>query len=94
MLFAPKHLKIEAIQKEILKVHEIENIHHVHIWQLNDHDIHFEAHIEFRKDIKLSEFDKICAMVETILFKKFHINHSNLQPEFDRDDHKDFIIQD
>ena len=94
MLFAPKHLEIEDIQKEIIAVPEIKNIHHVHIWQLNDHDVHFEAHIEFKKDIKLSEFDKICSRVEHILFDKFHINHSNLQPEFERDDHKDFIIQD
>lgn len=94
MLFAPKHLEIEDIQNEILSVQEIENIHHVHIWQLNDHDIHFEAHIEFKKDIKLSEFDEICSKVEVILMEKFHINHSNLQPEFERDDHKEFIIQD
>ena len=52
MLFAPKHLEIESIEKEILTLEEIQNIHHVHIWQLNDHDIHFEAHIEFKKDIK------------------------------------------
>ena len=94
MLFAPKGLEIKAIQDEIIAVPEIENIHHVHIWQLNDHDIHFEAHIEFKKDINLSEFDKICYKVEQILLEKFHINHSNLQPEYDRDDHKDFIIQD
>lgn len=94
MLFAPKHVEIEEIQKEVLAVNEIKNIHHVHIWQLNDHDIHFEAHIEFKNDIKLSDFDRICSKVESILFEKFHINHSNLQPEFERDDHKDFIIQD
>lgn len=94
MLFAPKGLEIKAIQDEIIALPEIDNIHHVHIWQLNDHDIHFEAHIEFNKDIKLSEFDIICTKVEHILKKKFHIRHSNLQPEFERDDHKDFIIQD
>lgn len=94
MLFAPKHLEIDAIQQEILTLEEISNIHHVHIWQLNDKDIHFEAHIEFKNDIPLSEFDKICVKVEKILLDSFHINHSNLQPEFDRDDHKDFIIQD
>jgi len=94
MLFAPKHLDIEDIHNEIISVPEIENIHHVHIWQLNDHDVHFEAHIEFNSDIKLSDFDQICSKVELILFEKFHINHSNLQPEFERDDHKDFIIQD
>jgi len=94
MLFAPKDLAIRDIEKEILKIDDIKNIHHVHIWQLNDHDIHFEAHIEFKKDINLSDFDKICYQVELLLLNKFHINHSNLQPEFERDDHKDFIIQD
>ena len=94
MLFAPKGLEIEEIHDEIIAVPEIDNIHHVHIWQLNDHDVHFEAHIEFNKDIKLSEFDLVCKKVEHILKDRFHINHSNLQPEFDRDDHKDFIIQD
>jgi len=94
MLFAPKGLEIKAIHDEIIAVPEIENIHHVHIWQLNDHEVHFEAHIEFNKDIKLSEFDIICSKVEYILKEKFHIYHSNLQPEFERDDHKDFIIQD
>ncbi len=94
MLFAPKDLPIRDIEKEILKIDDIKNIHHVHIWQLNDHDIHFEAHIEFKKDINLSDFDKICYQVEVLLLNKFHINHSNLQPEFERDDHKDFIIQD
>ena len=94
MLFAPKDINIEDIQKEILIIDEIENIHHVHVWHLNDKDIHFEAHIEFKEDIKLSEFDKICNQVEQILREKFNIRHSNLQPEFERDDHKDFIIQD
>ena len=94
MLFAPQDINIEDIQKEILVIKQIKNIHHVHVWHLNDKDIHFEAHIEFKKDIKLSEFDQICREIEQILADKFNIRHSNLQPEFERDDHKDFIIQD
>jgi len=94
MLFAPDHIIISDIEKEILKIASIRNIHHVHVWQLNDHNIHFEAHIEFYNDINLSEFDIKCEEIERILSDKFHINHSNLQPEWDRDDNKDFIIQD
>ena len=94
MLFAPKHIDIEEIQKEILVISQIENIHHVHVWHLNDRDIHFEAHIEFKEDIKLSEFDRICQQVEQILADKFDIHHANLQPEYERDDYKGFIIQD
>lgn len=94
MLFAPKHIIIDEVANEILKVELIKNIHHVHIWQLNEHDCHIEAHIEFNKDIKLSDFDLICEKIEKDLLDKFHINHCNFQPEFKRDDLKELIKQD
>ncbi|PCI00851.1 MAG: cation transporter [Flavobacteriaceae bacterium] len=94
MLFAPDNLVIEDIEKEILNITAVKNIHHVHIWQLNDHDCHFEAHIEFYRDIKLSEFDVYCEEIEGLLKTKFKINHVNFQPEFKRDDEKKYIVQD
>jgi cobalt-zinc-cadmium efflux system protein len=94
MLFAPSHIKINEVVTEILIVKGIKNIHHIHIWQLNDHECHFEAHLEFNEDIKLSEFDFICEEVEKLLLEKFQIQHSNLQPEYRRDDLKEIIIQD
>ena len=94
MLFAPQHINIDEVVLEVLKVEEIKNIHHVHIWQLNDHDCHFEAHIQFNKDISLSQFDVVCEKIEKILLENFHINHSNLQPELHRDDVKELIKQD
>lgn len=94
MLFAPDHIIIKDIETEVLQIETIKNIHHVHVWQLNDNTIHFEAHIEFNRDVNLSEFDGICERIETLLANNFGINHSNLQPEYDRDDSKEFIIQD
>ena len=94
MLFAPKHIKIDEVVEEVSLVEGVKNIHHVHIWQLNDHDCHFEAHIEFKEDIKLSDFDIVCEQVEKILLDKFHIQHCNLQPEYNRSDSKEIIIQD
>ncbi|MBL4745609.1 MAG: cation transporter [Flavobacteriaceae bacterium] len=94
MLFAPDHLVIAAIEKEILTIKSVKNIHHVHLWQLNDHDCHFEAHIEFNEDIRLSDFDLYCVRIERLLKDKFGINHTNFQPEFKRDDDKKYIVQD
>ncbi len=94
MLFAPDNIVIEDIEKAILKIKGVRNIHHVHIWQLNERNCHFEAHIEFKNDIKLSDFDKICEEIEHLLIHDFNINHCNLQPEYNRDDEKAFIIQD
>lgn len=94
MLFAPPHIKIQKVIDELKKNNAVRNIHHVHIWQLNDHDCHFDAHVELKEDIKLSEFDVICKDLETVLNEKFHISHCYFQPEYDRNDSKDVIIQD
>lgn len=94
MLFAPTEIDIKDIVKDLCNLESVKSVHHIHIWQLNDHDTHFEAHVEFEKDIQISQFDKICTEMEIILSEKFHIYHSNLQPEFFRNDSKEIIIQD
>ena len=94
MLFAPSHIKIKEVVEAVQKVSGVKNIHHIHIWQLNDHECHFEAHLEFNEDIKLSDFDLVCEDVDKLLMEKFNIQHCNLQPEFNRNDLKEIIIQD
>ena len=94
MLFAPKGINIKDIEMSILKFSPIKNLHHVHLWQLNDHDIYIEAHIQFKENINLSDWDDICFKIEKQLWTEFKINHSMLQPELFRDDDKSFIIQD
>lgn len=94
MLFTPSELKLEAISKAVCVFPEIKNIHHVHIWQVNEEEIHLEAHMEFNRDITLTEFDEVLQQVEKILYEDFGINHVNIQPEFQRDDPKDIIVQD
>ncbi len=94
MQFAPPEIELDKINRRIREIDGIKNIHHVHVWRLNEHEIHFDAHLAFEKDIKLSEFDKICKQVEEILRNEFGIFHTNLQPEFDREESHLYIIQD
>ncbi len=94
MLFTPDTIPIKKIVEEINGFETIENVHHVHVWQLNEAEIHLEAHIDFNKDITLSEFDVILHEIEHLVFHKYDINHVNIQPEFGKDDAKDVIVQD
>jgi cobalt-zinc-cadmium efflux system protein len=94
MLFTPDDLNLEVITEAVCKIPEIKNIHHIHIWQLNEQETHLEAHIDFYKDITLSEFDTVLTKVEEILFHDFGINHVTIQPEHQKDDPKDIIVQD
>ena len=94
MLFTPENIYIKEIVAELQKLEPIKNVHHVHVWQLNEDEIHLEAHIDFKNDILLSEFDKILIDIEEVLFHKFDINHVNIQPEFGKCDSKQVIVQD
>ena len=94
MLFTPDNIAIQAIVKEVQKLDQVDNIHHIHVWQLNEEEIHLEAHVDFTTDISLSQFNEIHTVIEQTLYDKFNINHVNIQPEFGRQDSKDIIIQD
>lgn len=94
MLFTPDHIDIKEIVREIHKIPGVNKLHHIHVWHLNDEELHLEAHLDCSEDIKMSEFNNLLDEVEQTLFHKFHINHINIQPEFKKEDPKDFIVQD
>ena len=94
MLFTPNTIHVKKIVETISNIDLIKNVHHVHIWQLNEDEVHLEAHIDFLEDIKISEFDIILDRIEEEMHHKFGINHVNIQPEFGKCDVKQIIVQD
>lgn len=94
MLFTPNTIEVQRIVDAINNIETVKNVHHVHIWQLNEQEVHLEAHIDFDKDISLSEFDVILGLIEEEVYHKFGINHVNIQPEYGKCDHKSVIVQD
>ena len=94
MLFTPEFIDIKEIVREVHKVPGVNKLHHIHVWHLNDEELHLEAHLDCSNDIKMSEFNSLLDKVEIVLFEKFHINHINIQPEFKKEDPKDYIVQD
>ena len=95
MLFTPSHLDIDEIISEVHKIPGADKLHHIHLWYLNEEELHLEAHLDCSEDIKMSEFNVLLGKVEKVLFEKFHINHINIQPEYKKEeDSKDFIVQD
>lgn len=94
MLFTPEHIDIKAIVRTVNKLPKVNRLHHIHIWYLNDDELHLEAHLDFKEDITLTEFNDILHQIETVLHDEFQINHINIQPEFNKEDPKEIIVQD
>ena len=92
MQFTPEGLSIEEIKTRICRTDHIENLHHIHIWKIDDHQIHFEAHVGFSNDLLLSKIQKILDDVKEILHNEFGIVHTTLQPEFEECENINLIV--
>lgn len=93
MQFTPPSLNINDIEAELLAIPAIANVHHLHLWQLNDTAIHLEAHIDINQDISLSSVSELIRQANTRLQAQFNISHTVLQPEFGVKDPKERIVQ-
>ncbi len=91
MQSTPEGIDLIAIKYAIESIPEVHNLHHVHIWQMTDKDIHFEGHIDVCKDYRTSEVTVIIKKIEDLLAEKFGINHTTIQIEFGTCTDKDII---
>src|SRR5690606_37758301 len=94
MLFTPEHIDINEIVREVHKLPQVGKLHHMHVWHLNDDELHLEAHLDFKENIDLASFNIVLECIESVLQEKFGINHITIQPEHNKIDPKDYIVQD
>ena len=94
MLFTPDQVNIKEMLRVVHEIPKVNKLHHVHVWSLNDDELHLEAHLDLKENVSISEFDIILNKIETVLHDKFQINHITIQPEFNKEDSKNVIIQD
>ncbi|MCA1760690.1 MAG: cation diffusion facilitator family transporter [Bacteroidales bacterium] len=90
MQFTPENLDVEKIVKAVEELPQIKNLHHVHVWQINEHDVMFEAHADMNQNIAISEFETILEQIKTLL-QDFEITHYTIQPEYETTDNKELI---
>ena len=79
---APVHVPNTELVEEMLSVEGVADVHHIHLWNLDDQTIHLEAHIRLKHDILLSAADEIRLRTEAKIRNRFHIQHITLQSEF------------
>jgi cobalt-zinc-cadmium efflux system protein len=78
----PPGLDLLEVKSALESIEEIDNIHHVHAWNLNDQDIHFECHVDLKSDLKISEIEDIKIQIQVILKNQFNISHVTVQYEY------------
>lgn len=90
MQFTPDNINIDLIANKLEEVTGIKNIHHVHVWQINEHDIMFEAHADVIENLKITDFENKLKQIKEVLLQ-FNIEHVTIQPEYSAADNKQII---
>ncbi|WP_290662392.1 MULTISPECIES: cation diffusion facilitator family transporter [Ignavibacterium] len=85
-------IDLQEIKSVVEKIEGVKNIHHIHLWKLNDNDTHFEAHIEV-EDMMVSNTTEIQKIISAELHNRYEINHITLQFECELCDKLDIIAQ-
>ncbi len=93
MQSTPPGIEISKVVEVLLILPEVNGVHHIHIWNLTDTEMHFEGHLDLEKDLHVSEGSKVIDKVQALLIEEFGIKHITIQLEFNRCDDKEIIHQ-
>jgi cobalt-zinc-cadmium efflux system protein len=79
---SPSHIDPKEIANRVSDLDGVENMHHVHIWNLDESNYLFEAHVLIKK-CDLESIEKIKRDIKRELETQYQIHHSTLEFEFE-----------
>jgi cobalt-zinc-cadmium efflux system protein len=91
MQFTPEGINIDELVDKITQESEIDNVHHIHLWRLDDHRIHLESHLEFRENLSLEVVNSVTNRLENILHESYGIEHTTFQSEYNSKHNQNII---
>ena len=71
---APDDVDMEQLKKEISKIKGVKDVHHLHLWCLDEHEKALECHV-------VSDDLAVAQKIAKKLDEKFEIEHCNIQVE-------------
>lgn len=82
MQATPYTIDLPQIKKAVEQLELVENIHHLHVWQLNDKQTYLEAHINLKENLTIGDTKIIRDKIAHLLIHDFNISHTTLQMEY------------
>lgn len=80
----PKEIDVLEIEKMILKIPNVQDLHHTHIWSLEGEHHVFSTHVKL---INVRDFKAIAEVKKEIhqVLKKYHFSHVTIETEIDNE---------
>ena len=77
----PPELSLDEIKEAMEDLDGVENVHHIHVWELDEHHRALEAHVVIGENRSMEELESLKTTVKEHLDERFSITHSTLEFE-------------
>lgn len=77
----PENFDVSALSVEVKKIPGVLDLHHIHIWELDEKHRAFEGHLVIAEDSSAEERHTIRKEVKQLLAQSFQIGHSTIELE-------------
>ena len=88
MLGSPVDIDTDSVIEAVSNVEGVIDLHHVHFWQMGEHDASLDAHVVVETSA-WNELEKVKDGIKRTLENEFSITHSTLEFEHPDHSHKD-----
>ena len=80
----PKDIDLKALENSILKVENIDSLHHMHVWSMEGEHHVFTVHIKLKHIQELKQLQEVKERIREIL-EEYHFDHFTVETELDSD---------
>ena len=78
----PADIQIPNVQQAMTEVNGVLDIHHLHVWRLDEKNILLESHVVIDEE-NMGQMESIKSALKNLLSTDFDIHHSTLEFEFE-----------
>jgi len=76
----PHDIELQDAARTLSKIAYVQRIHHIHVWQLDEHHRALEAHVVVNAH-EIDEMEQVKNQIKKVLAERFRIHHSTLEFE-------------
>lgn len=78
----PKGIDIENIKENVNQISNVEDVHHVHVWSLDEENIFLTMHVKVSKTVTKKNYEIVKQEIKEVLKEK-GIHHSTIEIEYE-----------
>lgn len=78
----PKEIDVDKVANKVKEIQEVMDVHHVHIWSLDEETIFLTMHVQIDKNVTKKNYEEVKQKIKEVL-KQEGIGHSTIEFEYD-----------